>query len=100
MADTDVFYSFRERTENPDNTSVEDVTALVLERARAPREDHEDVHFDESMAAVVDRYSADAGTVIYRVLVEHCPVRTAMVGLDIRNFDGVRIGTTAGSCES
>jgi len=60
-------------------------------RCRSP-----DAHFDEGMAAVVGRYGAAAvQTVIHRVLVEQYPFRTATVGLDMRDFDGVRIGTTA-----
>lgn len=96
MTDTDALYDVREQTENPAHASIDDVIALVLERAQDPREDHQDAHFDKGMAAVVDRDGADAvQTVIRRVLVEHYPFRTATVGLDIRNFDGVRIGTTA-----
>ena len=97
MADIDAFYDVRERTGNPAHASIDNVTALVLERAREPRIDHPDAHFDEGMAAVVDRYGADAvRTVIHRVLVEHYPFRTATTGLDMHNFDGVRISTTAG----
>lgn len=97
MTDTDALYDVRERTENPMHASVDDVITLVLERAQDPREDHHDAHFDEGMTAVVDRYGEDAvRTVIHRVLVEHYPFRTATVGLDMCNFDGVRIGTTAG----
>lgn len=97
VTDTDALYDVRERTKNPAHASVDDVTALVLEQARKPREDHQDAHFDEGMAAVRDRYSTDAvRTVVHRVLVEHYPFRTATAGLDMRNGDGVRIGTTAG----
>ena len=96
MTETDALYDVRERTGNPAHASVGDVITLVLDRAREPREDHHNAHFDEAMAAVVDRYGADAvRTVIHRVLVEHYPFRTATVNLDMRNFDGVRIGTTA-----
>ena len=96
MTETDALYDVRERTGNPAHASVDDVITLVLGRARESREDHHNVHFDEAMAAVVDRYGADAvRTVIHRVLVEHYPFRTATVNLDMRNFDGVRIGTTA-----
>ena len=96
MTDTDALYDVRERTGDPAHASVDDVIALVLERARDPRENHHDAHFDKDMAAVVDRYGTETvQTVIHRVLVEHHPFRTATVGLDMRNFDGVRIGTTA-----
>ncbi|CAJ52264.1 hypothetical protein [Haloquadratum walsbyi] len=96
MTETDALYEVREQTGNPAHASVDDVTTLVLERARDPRENHHNAHFDEAMAAVVDRYGAEAvRTVIHRVLVEHYPFRTATVTLDMRNFDGVRIGTTA-----
>ncbi|MFC4360228.1 hypothetical protein ACFO0N_19955 [Halobium salinum] len=97
MTDTDALHDVRERTGNPVHASVDDVIALVFERAQNPREDHQDAHFDEAMATVVDRYGEDTvRTVIHRVLVEHYPFRTATVDLDMRNIDGVRIGTTAG----
>ncbi|WP_254538422.1 hypothetical protein [Halomarina litorea] len=96
MTDTDALYDIRERTGDPAHASV-DVIELVFERARNQREDHQDAHFDEGMAAVVGRYGEDiVRTVIHRVLVEHYPFRTATVDLDMRNIDGVRIGTTAG----
>ena len=48
------------------------------------------------MAAVVDRYgSGTVRTVIHRILVEEYLFRTATADLDVRNIDGVRIGTTA-----
>ena len=97
MTDTDALYDVRERTGNPTYVSVDDVCELVLERAANPRIDHQNTHFDEAMAAAVDRYGTEAvRTAIYRVLVEHYPFRTATVDLDMRNIDVVRIGTTAG----
>ena len=61
-----------------------------------PREDHQDAHLDEAMAAVVDRYGSESiRTVIQRVLVDDYPFRTATADLDVDNIDGVRIGTTA-----
>ena len=97
MTDTDALYDVCERTGNPTHASVDDVCELVLERAANPCTDHQDAHFDEAMAAAVDRYGTEAvRTVIHRVLVEHYPFRTATVDLDMRNIDGVRIGTTAG----
>lgn len=97
MTDTDALYDVQERTGDPAHASVDDVVQLVLERAREPRDDHQDAHFDEAMATVVDQYGTDAvQTVIHRILVEHYPYRTATVGLEMRNIDGVRIGTTAG----
>ncbi len=97
MCDSDVLYAVREHTGNPEHPSVNDVIGLVLERAQNPREDHQDAHFDEAMAAVIDRNGEDpVRTVIHRVLVEHYPFRTATVDLEMRNIDGVRIGTTAG----
>ena len=96
MTETDALYDVWERTENPAHASVDDVITLILDRSREPREDHHNAHFDAAMAAVVDQYGEDAvRTVIHRVLVEHYPFRTATVNLDMRNFDGVRIGTTA-----
>jgi hypothetical protein len=35
------------------------VVELVVERAQNPRKDYEDAHFDEMMAAVVDRYGTE-----------------------------------------
>jgi hypothetical protein len=97
MTETDALYDVRERTGDPAHASVEDVCELVFKRAETPRADHHNVHFDEAMAEVVDEYGAETvQTVIYRVLVEHYPFRTATVDLDMRNIDGIRIGTTAG----
>ena len=49
------------------------------------------------MAAAVDRYGTEAvRTVIHRVLVDHYPFRTATHDLEMRNVDGIRIGTAAG----
>ena len=97
MSDTEATYSVRERTGNPAHASVGDVVELVFDRAETPRADHHDAHFDEAMAAIVDQYGTETvRTVIHRVLVEHYPFRTATVDLDMRNIDGVRIGTTAG----
>lgn len=68
----------------------------VIERAENPREDHQDAHLDEAMAAVVDRYGSESiRTVIQRVRVDDYPFRTATADLDVDNIDGVRIGTTA-----
>ncbi|RKD87981.1 hypothetical protein [Halopiger aswanensis] len=97
MADSDALYNVRERTGNPEHASVDDVVDLVFERAQNPREDHQDAHFDEAMAAIVDSYGTEpVRTVIHRVLVENSPFRTATNGLEMRNVDGVHIGTTAG----
>ena len=97
MTDTDSLYDVRERTGNPTHAAVDDVCELVLERAANPRTDHQDAHFDEAVAAAVDRYGTGAvRTVIHCVLVEHYPFRTATVDLEMRNIDGIRIGTTAG----
>lgn len=96
MPDGDALYDVRERTGNPEHASVDDVVALVFERAENPRTDHQDAHFDAAMAAVVERYGTDpVHTVIHRILVEHYPFRTATTDLEVRNIDGVRIGTTA-----
>lgn len=97
MTDDEALYDVREQTGDPTHASVDDVCELVLTRAQDPRDDHQDAHFDAAMATVVDRYGTEAvRTVIHRVLVEHYPFRTATVDLDMRNIDGVRIGTTAG----
>jgi len=97
VTDTDALYDVRERTGNPAHGSVDDVCELVFERAQDPREDHQDAHLDEAMAAIVDQYgTGPVRTVIHRILVEYYPFRTATVDLDMRNIDGVRIGRTAG----
>ena len=97
MTADEALYDVREQTGNPAHASVNDVVDLVLMRAENPCTDHQDAHFDEVMAAAVDRYGAGTvRTVIHRVLVEHYPFRTATVDLEMRNIDGIRIGTTAG----
>ena len=97
MGDSDALYNVREQTGNPKHASVNDVADLVFERAQNPREDHQDAHFDEAMAAIVDSYGREpVRTVIHRILVENYPFRTATNGLEMRNVDGVHIGTTAG----
>jgi len=97
MSDSKGLYDVRERTRNPEHASVDDVVELVFERAQHPRTDHHDGHLDELMATVVDRYgTAPVRTVIHRVLVDGTPFRTATQDLEVRNVDGVRIGTTAG----
>lgn len=97
MTDPDALYDVRERTGNPAHASVDDVCELVFERAQTPRADHQDAHLDEDTAAIVDQYGTETvRTIIHRILVEHYPFRTATVDLDMRNIDGVRIGTTAG----
>ncbi|MFA9427301.1 hypothetical protein [Natronorubrum sp. A-ect3] len=97
MTDSDALYDVRERTGNPEHASIDEVVELVFERAQNPREDHQDAHFDVTMATVVDRYGTEpVRTVIRRVLVDHYPFRTATSDLEMRNIDGVQIGTTAG----
>ena len=96
MSDNDALYDVCERTKNPEHASVDDVVELVLERAQHPRTEHRDAHLDEMMATVVDRYgTGPVRTVIHRVLVDHYPFRTATRDLEMRNVDGVRIGTAA-----
>jgi len=97
MRDNDALYAVREHTGNSEHASVDDVIELILNRVQNPREDHQDAHMDQAMATIIDRYGEKlVRTVIHRVLVEHYPFRTATVDLEIRNIDGVRIGTTAG----
>ncbi|SER41170.1 hypothetical protein [Natrinema salaciae] len=96
-AQNDALYDVRERTKNPKHASVDDVVELVLERAQHPRTEHRDAHLDEMMATVVDRYGTDpVRTVVYRILVDHYPFRTATNDLEMRNSSGIRIGTTTG----
>ena len=97
MPDNDALYDVCERTKNPEHASVDDVVELVLERAQHPRTEHRDAHLDEMMATIVDRYGTDpVRTVIHRILVDHYLFRTATHDLEMRNVDGVRIGTAAG----
>jgi len=52
--------------------------------------------FDTAVAALVERYGTESvRTVIHRILVDDKPFRTATNGLEMRNVDGVRIGTAA-----
>ena len=96
MPDTEANYNVREQTGNPEHASVDDVVDLVVERAQNPRAEHEDAHFDTAVAALVDRYGTESvRTVIHRILVDDDPFRTATKGLEMRNVDGVRIGTAA-----
>jgi hypothetical protein len=96
MPDAEPLYNVRERTGEPDHTSVDDVVALVVERAQNPRDDHEDAHLDRAMATIIDTHGTESvRTVIHRVLVDNEPFRTATTGLEMRNVDGVRIGTMA-----
>lgn len=97
MSGSETPYEVRERTDNPEHASVDDVAELVFERAQHPRTDHQDGHLDELMASVVDRHgTGPVRTVIQRVLVDGTPFRTATYNLEMANVDGVRIGTTAG----
>jgi hypothetical protein len=69
---------------------------LVIQRAQTPRAEHEDAHFDTAVAALVDRDGPESvRTVVNRILVDDEPFRTATNGLEMRNVDGVRIGTAA-----
>ncbi|MDS0280462.1 hypothetical protein NDI85_21995 [Halomicroarcula sp. S1AR25-4] len=96
MPDTEANYNVREQTGNPEHASVDDVVDLVIHRAQNPRAEHEDAHFDTAVAALVDRYGTESvRTVIHRILVDDQPFRTATNGLEMRNVDGVRIGTAA-----
>jgi hypothetical protein len=96
MPDTEANYNVREQTGNPEHASVDDVVDLVIQRAQNPRAEHEDAHFDTAVAALVDRYGTESvRTVIHRILVDDQPFRTATNGLEMRNVDGVRIGTAA-----
>ena len=86
MPGNDALYDVRERTKNPEHASVDDVVELVLKRVQHPRTEHRDVHLDEMMTTVVDRYGADpVRTVIHRVLVDHYPFRAATHDLEMRN---------------
>lgn len=96
MAATAAGNDVRERTGNPAHASV-DVVELVLERAQQPRTEHQDAHLDELRTTVVDRYGPEpVCTVTHHVLVDGISFRTATHDLELRNVDGVRIGTTAG----
>ena len=48
------------------------------------------------VAALADRYDPESvRAVIHRILVDDEPFRAATNGLEMRNVDGVRIGTVA-----
>ena len=92
MPDTEANYNVREQTGNPEHASVDDVVDLVIHRAQNPRTEHEDAHFDTTVAALVDRYGTEAvRTVIHRILVDDEPVRTANNGLAMRHVDGLAL---------
>ena len=96
MTDAEPLYNVRDQTGNPEHASVDDVVDLVIHRAQNPRAEHEDTHFDTAVAALVDRYGTESvRTVIHRIFVADEPFRTATNGLEMRNVDGVRIGTAA-----
>jgi len=96
MPDAEPLYNVREQTGNPEHASVDDVVDLVVERAQNPRTDHDDAHFDSAVTAIIDRYGTESvRSVIHRILVDDEPFRTATNGLEMRNVDGVRIGTAA-----
>jgi len=70
---------------------------LVFERAQHPRTDHHDGHLDEQMATVVDRYgTALSGPSFTASLSTARPSGPPLGTSEVRNVDGVRIGTTAG----
>jgi hypothetical protein len=96
MPGAEPHYNVREQTGNPDHASVDDVVDLAIQRAQNPRTEHEDAHFDTAVAALVTRYGTESvRTVIHRILLNDEPFRTATNGLEMRNVDGVRIGTAA-----
>jgi len=96
MPDAEALYDAREQTGNSDHASVDDVIDLVVERAQNPRDDHEDAHFDRTMATIIDTYGTESvSTVTHRALVDNEPFRTATNGIEMRNVDCIRIGTTA-----
>lgn len=96
MPDTERLYNVREQTGNPDHASADDIVELVVEPAQKPRDDHEDAHFDRAISTIIDTYGTEpVRTAIHRVLVGNEPFRTATNGLELRNVDGVRIGTAA-----
>jgi hypothetical protein len=96
MSDTEPLYDVREQTGDPDHASVDDEVDPVVERAQNPRTEDENTHFDRTITTVIDIYGTDpVCTVIHRVLVDNEPFRTATNNLEMRNVDGVRIGTAA-----
>lgn len=96
MPDTDARYNVRDCTQNPDHASIDEVCERLVSRAKNPRANHQDAHFDIAMAAVVDRYGeAAVREVVQLVLVGDVSLRTAAADLDMRSIDGVRTGSTA-----
>jgi|AntDeeMinimDraft_6_1070357.scaffolds.fasta_scaffold18125_1 hypothetical protein len=97
MADSDALYEVQDRTGNAVHASVDDVCELLLSRAAAPRDDHEDAHFDAAMAAIVDQYGESAVRDVVRlILAEGLAHRTAATDHNMRPVAGIWIGTTAG----
>lgn len=93
MTEEDPLYDVREVTDDPEHASVEDVYAFVLTRARKQAHDE---YYDDRMANVLERHDEETVcTVIHRILVDGYPFRTATVDLDMRNVDGIEIGTAA-----
>ena len=96
MSDTDARYNVRDCTQNPNHASIDEVCERLVSRAKNPRANHQDAHFDVAMADVVDRYGeAAVREVVELVLAGDVTFRTAAADLDMRSIDGVRIGTTA-----
>lgn len=97
MPDCDVRYEVQDRTGNAAHASVDDVCELLLSRAAAPRDDHEDGHVDAAMATIVDQYGKDTVRDIVRlILAEGLTHRTAATDQNMLPVAGVWIGTTAG----
>jgi hypothetical protein len=96
MSNTDARYNVRDCTQNPDHASIDEVCEELVLRAKTPRTNHQDAHFDVAMADVVDRYGEEAvREVVQHILTGDVTFRTAAADLDMRSIDGVRIGTTA-----
>lgn len=60
LSEETVTYDIEEQTGDPDDPSVDDVIQLALERARSPRERHDDAHLDEDVARAVEKFGEDA----------------------------------------
>lgn len=89
--------TFANALEPPDHASVDDICDLLLSRAVAPRAEHRDPDFDDTIAAIGNRYDeAAVREVVHLVLVDGVSFRTVAADLEMRSIDGARIGTIAG----
>ncbi|WP_368411874.1 hypothetical protein [Haladaptatus halobius] len=74
--------TFANALEPPDHASVDDICDLLLSRAAAPRAEHRDPDFDDTIAAIGNRYDeAAVREVVHLVLVDGVSFRTVAADL-------------------